>query len=350
MALTLDEVLLNILDADPATPAAGDLWCSTPNGLGPKATQAASGFMCKEDKLKLDNMSANGSGDDWCSGLLVTAHSPNNQTVDYTSGTYMINGTMYSIASGGTYNLASGFGGVNHYSALSSGQRAIVLIYADSAQVIKSVAGPSTSSCHPVRPDIPVDTVALAFVQISKSSGGSSRAITPYNVTDARQARQPLNDELVKISATDTTSGFLGDKLTNNGSVRFTKENADANETLKADILATEVDSDATTTTTSTSDVLMSGMTVTPEAGTYLVFFTGSIQHSSGAVTTISIYAGGSYVMRRTVNSSNATNRMGFSCVAKVTVNGSQAIEGKWKTASGTATAYERGLHTLKVT
>jgi hypothetical protein len=199
-------------------------------------TQSVNGFMSAADKVKIDNVISNGSGDDWCSGLEVTAHSPNNQTVAYTSGTYMVNGVLYSIATGGDYNLQSGFGGVNHYASLTASQRAIVLIYVDSAQVIKSIMGTPTSSYHPVKPEIPGDTVGIAYIEISKTCTNTAKVITASNITDIRQARQPTNDELTKINATDTTSGFLRDKLTDNGNVHFTVENADANESLKADV------------------------------------------------------------------------------------------------------------------
>ena len=237
MAFKVDQLLLDVLEADPETPVAGQIWCG-PNGLGPKATTTVPGVMSITDKTKLDNMSANGSGDDWISGLLVEAQVASNQTVKYTSGTYMVNGVLYSIASGGNYDLTNGFGGVNHYAALSGGQRAIVLIYVDTAQVIKSVAGAPSSSNSPPMPTIPNDVVCLAFVLIGKKSNGDMKNITPPDVTDCRLARRASVDEAVKISATDTVSGFLGDKLTNNGNITFTKENADANETLKASVTA----------------------------------------------------------------------------------------------------------------
>jgi hypothetical protein len=107
----------------------------------------------------------------------------------------------------------------------------------------------------------------------------------------------------------------------------------------------------SSTTTTSVTDVLMNSMTLTPAAGTYMVWFSGDVQHSVGAITTCDIWSGGSLITtsQRSVNSGNANNRIGFNCMAVVTVNGSQAIEGKWRTASGTATNYYRGMQILKV-
>jgi hypothetical protein len=236
MALNANTVVLDTLAEDPGSPATGELWYSSANGLGPRATQAVAGAMTKEDKLKLDNISANGTGDDWVSGLLIEAQASNDQTVKYSLGTYMINGVVYTIAAGGNYDLQNGYGGVNHYTALSAGQRAIVLIYVDTAQVIKSVAGASSTSTNPPMPAIPTDVVCLAFVLISKHSNGSVKNITPSNITDCRFSRRSSSDEATKIRVNDTTSGFLRDKLTDNGNVHFTVENADAAETLKADV------------------------------------------------------------------------------------------------------------------
>lgn len=111
-----------------------------------------------------------------------------------------------------------------------------------------------------------------------------------------------------------------------------------------------EIQSTATRTTTSTTDVLMTGMTVTPPAGTYLVWFSGS-ENGLAATITFDIWSGGALVTssERIYASSNTTNRSPFCCVARVTVNGSQAIEGRWRTSTGTATCTRSSLAYLKV-
>ena len=108
------------------------------------------------------------------------------------------------------------------------------------------------------------------------------------------------------------------------------------------------------TTTTSATDVLANSMTLTPASGTYLVRFTGSVDHSSSnAVTEMSIYSGGAQVaaserrFQRGAGQGNVASA--FCCEAKVTVNGSQAIEGQWRTDGSTATMHERTLTILKV-
>ena len=236
MSLKANTLELEVLDADPGTPAAGEVWYSTPSGLGPKATASAAGYMSLTDKTKLDNISSNGSGDDWVSGLLIEAQPSPDQTVKYGSGVVMINGVNYTVTPAGNYNLANGYGGVNHYTALAASQRALVALYVDTDHVIKSTAGAASGDTNPPMPAMITDSVLLAFVLIAKHSNGSAYNIVPPNITDCRIARRASVDEAAKINVNDTTSGFLRDKLTDNGNVHFTIENADAAESLKADV------------------------------------------------------------------------------------------------------------------
>jgi hypothetical protein len=108
----------------------------------------------------------------------------------------------------------------------------------------------------------------------------------------------------------------------------------------------------ADTTTTSSSDVLVNSMTKTPASGNYLVWFSGSVEHPTNSASIfMSIYAGGTQAAYSEVlyKRGNQTVSTPFNCVAKVTVNGSQAIEGRWRTNTGTATMHQRSLTILKV-
>ena len=97
-------------------------------------------------------------------------------------------------------------------------------------------------------------------------------------------------------------------------------------------------DANTLTTTGALTPVLMNSMTLTPPAGTYLVWFNADVfsnrNNSEGA---IEIQVGGveqSNSMRSfTFNSSNGNAVL--STQAKVTVNGAQAIEGRWYVVAG---------------
>lgn len=117
----------------------------------------------------------------------------------------------------------------------------------------------------------------------------------------------------------------------------------------------TLVESAVTTTTGSSIDVLMAGMTLMPAAGTYMVWFSGDLQHADNNQTiTTTIYAAGvaqtasARTWRRGAGQGNVETS--FSSVAKVVVNGAQTIEGQWRTPGGTATNDHRQLYIMRCT
>jgi hypothetical protein len=118
-----------------------------------------------------------------------------------------------------------------------------------------------------------------------------------------------------------------------------------------------EVSFTSTITTTSTTAVVMTGMTMTPVAGTYLVWFSTWMTNTTGNQTaTISIYSGGvqkaSSVMTIIPFSGavgSVNDGVAVSTQGSVIVNGSQAIAIYWKTAAGTASAHNGTMNILRV-
>lgn len=131
----------------------------------------------------------------------------------------------------------------------------------------------------------------------------------------------------------------------------------DSNNQLVSGISTTEVSATADTTTTSATDALMNAMTITPAAGSYLVWFSTTVDHSAQSVAVVvSIYVGGTLKtdsVRSVVprfNGIGANSLSPMSCTnGLVTVNGSQAIETRWKVASGTGTVHQRTMNILRV-
>lgn len=121
--------------------------------------------------------------------------------------------------------------------------------------------------------------------------------------------------------------------------------------------VATEVAFSSNITTTSTTDVVLTGMTITPISGTYLVMFSTWLTASAASnVHTMSIYVNGvqnAGSIRAAIPFSSAslaaTQDIPLSTNAIVTVNGSQAIDIRWRTSAGTATAHNGTLDILKV-
>lgn len=114
-------------------------------------------------------------------------------------------------------------------------------------------------------------------------------------------------------------------------------------------------------TTTSTSFVLATGMTVTPEAGDYLVIFSADVSHTvNNGEVRVAFFVGG-------VQSTNTERfmrqqdtgllavapnyRTGISMQKILTVNGSQALEVRWRIqGAGTGTmSASRAIHLIKV-
>lgn len=120
---------------------------------------------------------------------------------------------------------------------------------------------------------------------------------------------------------------------------------------------STEVTASGVVTTTSTTFVTVAGMTITPSAGTYLVWFSANGEHNSGggselvvglAVAGVDLavterQAGGGFL--------TANVRYAVSTQAKVTVNGSQAIEGRFRRDGGVGSVEldNRSLMIMKV-
>ena len=109
--------------------------------------------------------------------------------------------------------------------------------------------------------------------------------------------------------------------------------------------------SNTTATNTSGTAVLMTGMTLTPGAGTYFVMFNG-VGYNTTDVTPIAVSIYSNNVLAvgsvRTFRS-RVTAYSNISTSAFVTVAAGQAIEVRWSTTAGTATVFERGLYLIRV-
>lgn len=123
-------------------------------------------------------------------------------------------------------------------------------------------------------------------------------------------------------------------------------------------LVSNEITATGTVTTNSGTDAVITSMTTTPAAGTYLVLFnTDMISNAAGAAITFSIYLGGSQIaatQRKIIpfdggTLSSLTARGLATLQALVAVNGSQAIDIRWSTSGGTATLSDRSLITLRV-
>lgn len=133
----------------------------------------------------------------------------------------------------------------------------------------------------------------------------------------------------------------------------------DSNGQLVSGITATKVSATADATTTSTTDVLITSMTITPVSGTYEVKFSTTVEsNSNNANIFVSLYAGGSQTSGTEMSATpqiqggltpSLNMRLPISTVTQVAVNGSQAIEARWRITAGTATSHSRTLSIIRV-
>ena len=118
---------------------------------------------------------------------------------------------------------------------------------------------------------------------------------------------------------------------------------------------STQVSASGDTTTTSGSDVLASGMTITPGAGDYRVWFSSSVENSStGDYQHVSLYVNGVKLAHteREIFTESSIPATSFPVATHAWVTGvqaGQAIEARWRTEGGTATMHERTLVVEKV-
>lgn len=170
----------------------------------------------------------------------------------------------------------------------------------------------------------------------------------------------PAGDELVKVSANDTTAGFLNGKLVAGSNITLTEQNDGGNETLSVSATSAppnclEVASGTTVQTTATTPVLMTGMSITvPTAGTYLALFTTHTEITlAGWSVRVRIHVNGAFVTNteRYTQVGQANYGQVIATSRRLTLSAGDAVQIYWYTGgSGTASSINRALQLVRVT
>jgi hypothetical protein len=95
--------------------------------------------------------------------------------------------------------------------------------------------------------------------------------------------------------------------------------------------------------------VLVDGMTITPASGTYYAIFTAEWSLGGNNSAFFSIYAAGAQIVYSERETDTDDTMMTVSTTAKVTVNGSQAVEVYARRSAGTFDIFNRQLFLLKI-
>ena len=163
-----------------------------------------------------------------------------------------------------------------------------------------------------------------------KLIGGRLTDIRPYQPHEDQTDTVPL----VEMPTTEGPFGYDGGSQT---AIQLTIPN--------------EVSETATIATTSPVDRVAGGMSLTPEVGTYDVLFTANVTTGHpNQQATLSIWFNGTLIsssqaaVPRNPNSTAATTAQAR---VVVTANGSQVVEGRWRTSSGVVVMGSRTLKLL---
>jgi hypothetical protein len=116
----------------------------------------------------------------------------------------------------------------------------------------------------------------------------------------------------------------------------------------------TQVSATANTTTASTTYALVDSMTITPGAGDYLVWFSGTLSNSVAGTQHVSLFLDGSQITHseREITTEGSIPTTPFVVATHAYISGvtaGQAINVQWKTSAGTATMLERTLVVSKI-
>lgn len=104
--------------------------------------------------------------------------------------------------------------------------------------------------------------------------------------------------------------------------------------------------------TTSTTDVLITGASLTPQAGTYAVWFNSTNSNTTNnSVNTITLYKAGSAITDSPRTFQTGSSNMTFLIATQtiINVNGSELVEAYAKTTTGTFTINGRSLLLIRL-
>lgn len=117
-------------------------------------------------------------------------------------------------------------------------------------------------------------------------------------------------------------------------------------------ILNYNITSTVTFTTTSLTDVVVTGFAVTPQSGTYAVWIMGEIQDSnSTAQMSFTVYKAGVTVADsiRDIQSYGASKPGMLATLTVISVNGSQSVDLRVKTTAGTLSVFQRSMLLIRL-
>jgi len=181
-------------------------------------------------------------------------------------------------------------------------------------------------------------------LHVTGTGAMGSLASTTSNTNRTKQVTAAAIPASIDLVSTTEANQFVFGALTANGNLHLDASVSGFSFGSKA--ISSSITATANTTTISLTDIPTAAMTITPAAGVYLVWYTGSVSTSAnGNFIETSIYVDGVQTAHSERRSGGTRNdAYPFSCTDIATVDGTQAITGQWRTTGGAATMYERSI------
>ena len=196
-------------------------------------------------------------------------------------------------------------------------------------------------------PNIPQNNVWLG-------NGSAVPTATTRSGIDDTAIHDNVDGEINAITA--KSSPVAADiVVTEDSAASFAKKKVTLGNLVAGGLSETEVSATGSITTASATFAVMTTMTITPAAGTYLCMFSTTVQHTvREQITEVAIYNNAVQIAHSLRDpGADDQNDPVHHCVhtqALTTVSGSQAIDVRWRRLSGgTSTVLERSLIILRV-
>lgn len=348
---------------------------TTPNIGITAATGVAAGSMSAADKTKLDGISPGAAVASVGGTAPIVSSGGATPAISITPATDVAAGSMSAADKTKLDGIPPG-GGVTNVTgtapiASSGGATPAISISAATSLAAGSMSAADKSKLDGIPPGGGVTNVtgtapiassggATPAISISPASGVAAGSMSAADKSKLDGITAGAAVSAVGATAPITSTGGTAPNIGISAATDLAAGSMSAADKTKLDGIATGAtanpvnfaSANSSTSTSSASDALLNGMTITPGAGTWLVIFDCEVSiNSTSSAAQFSVYANGVQVANsvRHVVAPSSGRACSVSTIANVVVAGGQAIEIRWNVAGGsTATALGRSMSVMK--